>query len=408
MTAPVRPIGRRRWLLGLLAASALAAAGFGFYAWRNRAAGPPPIPSVNLDSADPEVSEAISTARADVARSPRSAEAWGELAMVLHAHSYFAEAGRAYEVAAALAPADAAWPYLHGVTIHLGEADPQNALPYLRKAAELSDRYPARDRLGELLLELGRLDQAEAEFKQALAADADDARARFGLAQVAADRGDPRAALRHLHAVGDSPNARKRACALRAAIYGKLGDQQAVRVEQKRLDKLEADEPWPDEALERVFALQAGVDARLRKAASLEKQGRLPDAVAQLEAATGRYPDSDVAWSRLGLALIRARDFDRAERALRKSLELAPRKAETWLLFASLYAGRRRYKDAERAFRKAIDLTPDNVVAHVGLAESLRSQGDRKGAAAAYREALKHRPHADEIRRRLAELEDDG
>jgi tetratricopeptide (TPR) repeat protein len=400
-----RTAGRRWGLLGLLAVVGLASAGLGVYAWRQRGPDAPPIPAVDLDRADPEVAEVISNARAAVVSKPRSAQAWGELGMALHANSHYPEAGRAYEVASWLAPGDATWVYLHGVTLHLGEADTEKALPYLRRAAELSDRYPARDRLGELLLELGRLDEAEAAFRQALATDASEARARFGLAQVALARGELREALGHLHAVGDSPYARKRACALRAGIYGKLGDQQAVRVEQRRLDGLETDETWPDEALERAFTLQAGLDARLQKATNLEKQGQLREAVTLLEATTERYAGSDAAWSKLGLVRLKARDFDGADKAVRKSLELAPRKAENWLMMASLEVNRRRYKDAEQAFRKAIELTPDNVIAHVGLAASLSGQGDRKGAAAAYREALKLRPNDEDVRQRLAELE---
>jgi tetratricopeptide (TPR) repeat protein len=401
------PARRRWWLLGLLALSGLVAAGVGYYAWRNRGPARPDVPAVNLDGADPEIAEVVTKARAAVVKSPRSAEAWGELAMVLHAHGYHHEAGRAYAAAAALAPDDAAWPYLHGVTLHVGGADPQSALPFLRKAAELSDRYPARARLGEVLLELGRPDQAEAEFNEALATNPDDARALFGLAQVATARQDFRAALRHLDAVSHRRHTRKQACAQRAALYGRLGDQDAVRREQRRLAQLDLDAPWPDEGLERVFALQAGVDARLNRAGVLEKQGRLPEAIALLEATTALYPRSDAAWSNLGQALVQARDFAGADRALRKNLELAPQKAENWLIFAGMQMTRRRYKDAEQAFRKAIDLTPANVVAHLGLGDSLRAQGDRDGAAAAYREALRHRPHADEIRQRLAELADE-
>ena len=93
-----------------------------------------------------------------------------------------------------------------------------------------------------------------------------------------------------------------------------------------------------------------------------------------------------------------------AERALDRSVELAPHKAENWLTLAGFLMGRQRYHDAERAFRKALELMPGNVMGHLGLGDSLRAQGDDAGAADAYREALRHRPQMDAAAKRLADL----
>jgi tetratricopeptide (TPR) repeat protein len=400
--APARS-GRRWWLLGLLVAAALAAGGAGYYAW-HRILARPAIPSVDLEGADPEIATVIRNARRDVVGNPRSAEAWGELAMVLHAHGYYTEAIRAYEVASTLEPKNATWPYLQGLALHEGVADAQGSLAPLRKAAELSRRLPARARLGEALLELGRLQEAEAEFRQVLAAAPGDARAQLGQAQAAENRRDYKTALGYLEALRDSPHARHRACAKRAALQALLGDKDAARREQRLLAELPPDPPWPDEALERIQARQAGLDTRLNRAAELANEGRLGDALFLLDSTVERYPTSDRAWKYLGEVLINARDNRRAEQALRKCVELAPDKAENWLTLGGFYQNGGRSEEAERAFRKAVALTPASVPAHLGLGDSLRDQGDRKGAAAAYRQAVKLRPDRPEARQRLQRL----
>jgi Flp pilus assembly protein TadD len=325
--------------------------------------------------------------------------------MVLHAHAYYHEAVRAYEVAGSLEPQNATWPYLQGVALHEGLADAEAALAPLRRAAELPGRrLPARVRLAEVLLQLGRLDQAEAEFKQALAASPGDARVQLGLAQVAADRQDHQTALRYLEALRDSPHARSRACAKRAALHGLLGDKVAVRREQRLLADLGRDPAWPDDAWERVETRQAGLDTRLNRAATLANEGRLGDALSLLDSTVERYPTSDRAWKYLGETLANAKENRRAEQALRKCAELAPAKAENWISLGEFLQSEGRSEEAEHAFRKAVAVTPASVEAHLGLGDSLRDQGDRTGAATAYRQAQKLRPDKPEAGLRLKRL----
>src|SRR5262249_49440632 len=95
-----------------------------------------------------------------------------------------------------------------------------------------------RARRGELLLDLGSFEEAAADFGKLLAANARDARAHFGMAQVASARRDPAAALRHLEAVGDVQPVRQRCCAQKVAAYELLGDQAGLERERARLARL--------------------------------------------------------------------------------------------------------------------------------------------------------------------------
>lgn len=398
----VNPSRRRVVLLAVLGVLVLAGVGYGVYL--ALAPAPLTVPSVALESADPEVAEAVTKARAAVLKEPKSAAAWGELAMTLHANAFLPDAAVAYDAAARLEPNNPDWPYLRGLAL-LDGPQPEAALPSLRKAVELDPRKPhLRARLGEALLEMDRPDEAEKEFDKLLSADASDARARFGLGQVAAARNDHQAALRHLEAVRDHPHARQRSAAQRAAIYGLLRDEAAAARERRRLAELPRDFPWPDETLARAQQRQVGLDARLQQAKDLKAKGRAAAARSLLELTVERYPRSDVAWSDLGVVLNDLGHHAAAERALDRSVELAPHKAENWLTLAGFLMGRQRYHDAERAFRKALELMPGNVMGHLGLGDSLRAQGDDAGAADAYREALRHRPQMDAAAKRLADL----
>src|SRR5262249_30843390 len=135
----------------------------------------PPVP--DLASAEPDVADAIEAARAPAAANPRSAAAWGHLGMVLHVHDYLPEAERCYAQAGKLDSIDPRWPYLEGLTqLH----DPVNfgaGLGSLERAVELSGDLPApRLRLGEALLEQGRLDEAERHFRHVLEREPTNAR----------------------------------------------------------------------------------------------------------------------------------------------------------------------------------------------------------------------------------------
>ena len=124
-------------------------------------------------------------------------------------------------VAAALAAPLAAQPvdelYRQGVEArHSG--DPERAAEILRRvtAAE-PDNSDARLQLGLALLALGRLDEAEAAFRETLRIAPGYADARIGLARIAQRRGDRAAALAALEPVDPSnPEAQQLRDALRA------------------------------------------------------------------------------------------------------------------------------------------------------------------------------------------------
>lgn len=399
------PFWRRRRVLlalGIVLVAALLGI-WGYQIWRPRHHA---IPDINLTDIDPEIVDAIGKARADVVQKPRSEEAWGKLAMVLHGNGFRDEAFICYGVAAELDEKAPLWPYLQGLIL-LGGSDTLAALPYLEKAAKLT---PANSlptaKLAETLLDLGRVDEAARLYETVLASSPGEAYAQFGLGQVAMTRKQYREALDLLKTVVDHPSCGKRARAMRVTAFERLDDPNAAEAERQGMAKLPEEAPWPDVAMDQVRKCQVGLNARLKLASQLAQQGKIDATVALLKSTVEAYPKSHTAWGFLGKGLGDLKDHAGSEQAFQKAIELAPSvdKAEHWYYLGLYRQEQKRFKEAAAAFRHTVELRPMDAEAHFSLGECLEAIEDRTGAAAAFRMALRHRPGMTKARDRLAKL----
>jgi tetratricopeptide (TPR) repeat protein len=212
-----RPRHRRRVLL---LAALLLVVGGGALASCFLAPQPPAVP---LDGVDPAVVKAVEAARRNVRLLPWSAAAWGRLGSVLFIHDFNAAADPCFARAERLDPRNPRWPYLRARS--LAELDPGAALPVLRRAVALCGDEPVAPRLqlAELLLERGRLDEAEGYFFQVYERDHDDARACLGLGRVAFARGQLPESLDHLLRSARAAPQVKASHVLLAAVYQHSG-----------------------------------------------------------------------------------------------------------------------------------------------------------------------------------------
>lgn len=218
------PVGRsiRRFFAGVCL---LALAGGSYYFWRQNS--PPEPPIIKLPDSDPAIVKAIEEGRVAVQRAPRSGQAWGRLGMVLSIHDVLPEADICFAQAERFEPREPRWPYLRGLA-RSGE-DPAAALPSLQRAAEGCGDIPAPHlRLAELLIERGRLEEAEAEISPVLQRDPRDARALLCRARLAMARGQPQKALEFARqSIQHAPDV-KASHTLLGAIEQRSGNQ-AVR-----------------------------------------------------------------------------------------------------------------------------------------------------------------------------------
>jgi protein O-GlcNAc transferase len=371
--------------------------------WWIRPAIPDP-PTVDLSGIDPAVAKTVEEARLAVRQAPRSAAAWGRLGQVLLAHGFMGEARVCFAQAERFDPQEVRWPYYQAYILSLDA--PAAAIPEWRRAAELGgDRYPvARLRLGAALLELGRTDEAETEFRRVLDAEPNEPQAFLLLGRAEVAQGELQESLVHLSLAAKSPSTRKGALTASAAIRRRLGDSAAAAKELQLAADLPDDPPMPDPLLEEVGQLQRGKQAILRRAEDALKAGRVPEAVQWFQDLVRDYPDTDWAWLRLGRALLQEGDNAGAEKALRAALDRSPDLVDAHFYLGVVLYQRGDYRKAAAAFRRAAELKPDHALAQFNLGECLLKEGDRDGARQAFRAAVESKPAFSDAHAELAVL----
>jgi tetratricopeptide (TPR) repeat protein len=398
----LRRRGRLRLLAGVAAAVLVLLGAAGVYRLLRPPVPDPPL--VDLTGADPQVARAVTAARADVLRAPRSGPAWGRLGMVLATHEYRAEGVACLAEAERLDPHDLRWPYFQGVL--LANHDPAVGIPKLDRSVRLAPAEAAvpRLRLAEALLGQGRWDEAEGLFSQVLAQDADNPRAQLGLGRVARVHGRLDDSVAYLRQCADSPYSRHTAHSLLAEIYERQGRREAAAQETRLVDELPADASWPDPIYKELDDLRVGLHADVTRALELMRAQRVPEAVTILEQSVRDYPDVDYAWEAYGQALIMAGDFETAEGAFRRALAASPNMAEAHFFLGVALFQQKKYAAAADSFRRAADLQPGDAMTEYNLGQCLKETGKRPEAADAFRAALKAKPRYAEAHRSLGEV----
>ncbi|MBC7855263.1 MAG: tetratricopeptide repeat protein [Pirellulaceae bacterium] len=326
--------------------------------------------------------------------------------MVLHAHGFADAAHIGYAAAARLDPKNPRWPYLQGDLYLDGTIGPAEALPHFELAASLSPPESlARLRMAEMLLELGRLDEAEQEYRKVLAVQKQDPQAQLGLGRLAVARRQYRQALPYLQPAAEHPQVRKTACALLASVFDRLGERASADAARTRLAKVPPDQMRSDDPVNQVLQFEVGIRAELARAQALMEQERDSEMLAAVEDMVHRYPDSFEAWDALSVARGLADDPAGAERAARRSIQLVPKNAEAWLGLGKMMISQRRFNDAVEPLQRSIALNPRSGEAYFSLGKCRQGLGEFAAAAEAYRETIRHLPDHSAARQRLEEMQ---
>jgi tetratricopeptide (TPR) repeat protein len=369
-----------------------------WYIFRPPAASPP---AIDLSHAEPDVAAAVQSALDGVRGEPRSAAAWGKLGMVLRAHDFEADSVQSLREAERLDPSDPRWPYLQGLTLIL--ARPDEGLACLRRAAERSpaNRPEPRQRLSEVLLELGRIDEAE---ETARPVGDSNLRAALISARVAASRGDWAGVLSRTEPLRDEPQCRKQATMLHGQALARLGRTSEAQHEMKRAAELPDDSGWDDPYVREVERLRVGSAAMLAESARLISEGQVQSAIPLLERAMRQSPDSVDSRLLLGQAFQLAGDARSAQETLRELTRMHPDSVDGWFHLGVAQFTLGEFGGAATSFANVVRLKPDHALGHFNLAHSLRKKGDRPGAIAAAEVALRCRPDYEAAAQLLKEL----
>lgn len=281
-------------------------------------------------------------------------------------HKRFDCAAQSYRLASRQMPSSAAYKYLWGVSL-LSEGQDLQALEILRTASSL-DPGDIRPHLAaaSALDQLKRADEAEREWRAALAIDADSDAALDGLSQELVNRNDYGSVIRLL----DKPsNARQRSSQqslnLGIAFSGLMQLDDAIRVLREGLNTDPDSLPIADEL-----------------AIALMLQGRVDEAYAVFDLALRKHPH-DQPTRILYLRTLVSSHSDKAPQLARDLLGSYPNQWEVLYLNAQVAS-------AEGAFQKALEMCSKSVELNPAYAASQQLLGSTFSKLGKLEEAKEH------------------
>jgi tetratricopeptide (TPR) repeat protein len=366
-----------------------------------------PVPVPDTSGLEPSVRSAVERARAEFDRvakgNPKPAEladAYGELAMTYQAQSLVPPAEAAYANARALAPGDKRWPYLLGHLYNDASRVPE-AISALEAALAIDGKdSPALLSLGEVYLQHGDFDKAQAMYSRLQADDHARAAALAGLGKVALARHQYKEAVQYLE---DALKLLPAATRLRqplAMAYRGLGERDKA---EQNLSRYSANGMEPGIADPMAEALDAKVAASrtlVRRGQRFGKAGRFDLAEPAFRAAVEADPANADALANLGISLANLGRLEEAQRRLSESLSVDDTNAVAHLSLGVILDRQGSDRLAMDQYRAALDRDPTNVQARVYLADAKLRAGLAEEAAALYRQALAQAP--DSLRMQLS------
>jgi tetratricopeptide (TPR) repeat protein len=386
---PAKPKQSRGWLWVVRAlVVALGASAATYYLVRSEA---PALPNIPTDGLDAEVVAAIQNARADIEADPRSAEAWGQLGVVLFAQNMYPECIGVLEQAEQLDANNARWPYFRALALLL--QNPDDGIAVLKRAAEIPPQtLHIRLRLAEQYLKFDRLDEAEALFQQLAEEFSGNPRVDLGRGQILSRRGRWKEAIAPLQRAALHPTSKQEAHYELAQVYFRLNQTKNAETQKNLSETSPKDLQWPDPYLLEAIPLRTGLQPRIDGAVQLIAEKKLREAGALIADVLKDHPDSDEAYLTRAKVFLSENAFSRAERDLLQALELNPKLIDAHYLYGNTRVNFKDYRTAEAHFRRAVELKPSYGMVHFALADCRLKMGQTDKAIAALRDAVRYRP----------------
>jgi tetratricopeptide (TPR) repeat protein len=301
--------------------------------------------------------------------------------------------------------------YLEQGEILAGEGLIEEALSRFEQALAAAPENPeVIEAVGRALLNLDRLEEAEASFLDALELDPEWVAPRMGLALVALRRDEPFKIVHHLERAIEADPEYPDAYVELGRYYGSMAEPALAKATFERwtarhpedADMLinagltafdAADYAQALEFFERAVEVASGEEqkngARTFRANTLDMLGRYEEAVEAYEEVIAGTPDWWEAHANLGICHARNGRPERAEAAFRRGLEDCPGSPEIRdELAAHLLAERKDLQEALRLSEEAVALGRDEIRHLHTLGEVRLSLGDESGAAEAYHAML--------------------
>ena len=373
----------------------------------------PAIPRVETNGMEAPVRVLIDAVTRNLENNRQSANAWGRLARVYHAHELYAPALACYGQAMRLDADDFHWPYLAAHAASEGNKD--TALALFERARALAPRNgTVLVAQGDLLAQLGRVDAAREAYLAALEADDRSSFARVGLARAALVEDDLPRARSLLERAAELAPTDGGIYPLLTGVLARLGESElAARAEwlAKVYDTPLAPRDPPLDAMRRLAAnshalastgrtlAESGdllaAEVQLRKllairpgtplelgnlATVLSRQGRHAEAMEFFAQGLAGNPDEVVLLSHQGLTQMMMGNVEAAEASLERATTRDPSYPQAQFNLGVLRFGQGRHRDAITLFERALDLDPGFTDAYLNLGSSYAALGEYERA----------------------------
>ncbi|MGH3148806.1 MAG: tetratricopeptide repeat protein [Rubrobacter sp.] len=303
----------------------------------------------------------------------------------------------------------------------------EEALARFEQALDAAPENPeVIEAVGRALLNLGRLEEAEASFLDSLELDPEWVAPRMGLALVALARDEPFKIVHHLERAIETDPGYPDAYVELGRYYGYMGEPALAKATFERwTNRVPEDADMLINAGLTLFdasdyaealaffekAIEAAGDeaqqsgARTFRANALDMLGRYAEAVAAYEEVIEGTPDWWEAHANLGICHARNGFLERAEATFRRGLEDSPGSPEIRdELAAHLLAVGKDLPEALRLSEEAVALGRDEIRHLVTLGEARLALGDEAGSAEAYEAVLSLDPENPEAHLELGIL----
>jgi len=332
------------------------------------------VHSQDLSNLEESVREQITTAQAALAaaaKSPALSEEYGKLGQLYHAYSLISAARDCYLNASRLAPKDFRWIYLLG-NLDQTEGRFDDAIRRYQTARTLRPDYvPTLVNLGNIFLELNRLEDARESFSAALEIDKNNPAAHYGIGQVAVSKRNYAEAVDHFEkTLAQVPDANRVHYSLAMAYRG-LGNAEKAKAHLGQQGSVGV--RVADPLVDRLRDLITGERVYLARGKVAFEAKRYADAVTEFRKAVAAKPDSVTARINLGAALTQVGDVNGAVEQFEEALRLEPGRVNAHYNLAVLLARQNKHEQAITHLRSALRVEENDLNARLLLAQELKN-----------------------------------
>jgi tetratricopeptide (TPR) repeat protein len=344
---------------------------------------PPPRPALvpvhwpNLTELENDVREQIKSQQNALSAAVKNANAteadlsaaYGLMGQTYHAYSLTAPARECYVNARRLAPKDFRWIYLLA-KLDQQEGHVDEAIRRFQVAGTLQPDFVAVPvNLGNIYLELNRLEEARVSFVVALGIQQGSAAAYYGLGQVALSKRSYAAAVNYFQeALALAPEANRIHYSLAMAYRG-LGDVEKVKTHLAQQGSVGV--RVADPLIDGLQELVQGARVHLVRGRLAFEAKRYAEAATEFRQAVAAQPDSVPAHVNLGAALTQTGDLKGAIEEFEATLRLDANNTTAHYNLAVLLARENKNEQAIVHLQAVSRINPNDVAARFLLAEQL-------------------------------------